>query len=264
MSDKIVTLLTDFGTHDGYVGSIKGVIKSYYPHADIIDISHEVEPFDIRGAAFSLHTYYSFFPKGTIHIVVVDPGVGSERRPLLIRTAQHYFIGPDNGVFKFIFNREAYTAFQLDIKKVNSSRSSFTFHGRDIFAPAAGKILQGSTCEEIGISLDERTEIPNVFYEKQNDGRLALEAVNIDRFGNIITGFSRRDMERMNKYAIDHVKVKDFSTNTLNSYYAEKNDGELMVLWNSMEFLEVAAVNANAAKILNFNRTRDRIIISIR
>lgn len=264
MTRKIVTLLTDFGTHDGYVGSIKGVLKSYYPNADIVDISHEVEPFDIRGAAFSLHSYYSFFPKGTIHIVVVDPGVGSTRRPLLVRTAQHYFIGPDNGVFKFIFNREAYTAYQLDPQKINNSRSSFTFHGRDIFAPAAGKLMQGKSCEEIGKRLDERTEIPNVFYEKQSDGHLALEAVNIDRFGNIITGFSRRDMERMNKYAIDHVKVKDFSTNTLNSYYAEKNDGELMVLWNSMEFLEIAAVNASAAKILNFNRTKDRILISIR
>ena len=104
MSKRIVTLLTDFGTKDGYCGSIKGVIKSYYPDAEIIDISHDIDPYDIRGAAFCLHSYYSFFPKDTIHVAVVDPGVGSTRRPLIIRTAQHYFVGPDNGIFRFIFN----------------------------------------------------------------------------------------------------------------------------------------------------------------
>ncbi|KAA3617368.1 MAG: hypothetical protein D8M58_02700 [Calditrichaeota bacterium] len=264
MNNKIVTLLTDFGTHDGYIGSLKGVIKSYYPAADIIDISHDIDPFDVRGAAFTLHTYYSYFPKDTIHFVVIDPGVGSVRRPLLLRTAQHYFVGPDNGVFQFIFSREAYTAYELDVKKISSGTPSATFHARDIFAPATGKLLQGNPCEKLGKRLDERTEVPRVFYSKEENGVLKLEAVNIDRFGNIVTGFSRRDMERMNKYAIDQVKVKDFSTNTLNSFYAEKSDGELMVLWNSMDFLEIAAVNANAAKILNFDKTKDSVQIKIR
>jgi len=264
MSNKIVTLLTDFGTHDGYIGSIKGVIKSYYPDADIVDISHDIDPFDVRGAAFTLHTYYSYFPKGTIHFVVIDPGVGSVRRPLLLRTAQHYFVGPDNGVFQFIFSREAYTAYELKVEKITPGAPSATFHARDIFAPATGKILQGVQCEKIGKRLDERTEIPRVFYSKEDKGILKLEAVTVDRFGNIITGFSRRDMERMNKYAIDHVKVKSFSTNTLNSYYAEKNDGELLVLWNSMDFLEIAAVNASAAKILKFDKTKDYVQIKIR
>ncbi len=264
MSNKIITLLTDFGTHDGYIGSLKGVIKSYYPEADIIDISHNIEPFDVRGAAFTLHAYYSYFPKGTIHFVVVDPGVGSVRRPLLLRTAQHYFVGPDNGVFQFIFSREAYTAFELDVAKVSPGSPSATFHARDIFAPAAGKLLQGETCENLGKRLDDRTEVPRIFYSKEEGGILKLEAVNIDRFGNIITGFSRRDMERMNKYAIDHVKVKDFSTNTLNSFYAEKNDGELLALWNSMDFLEIAAVNASAAEILKFDKKSDFVQIKIR
>jgi S-adenosyl-L-methionine hydrolase (adenosine-forming) len=265
MTGQIVTLLTDFGTKDGYIGSVKGVIKSYYPKADIIDISHDIEPFDIRSAAFTLHNYYSFYPKDTIHMVVIDPGVGSIRRPLLVRTAQHYFVGPDNGVFQFIFNREAYTAYELDIQKINPQMSSSTFHARDVFAPAVGKILQGKNCDQIGVRLDERTEIPSVFYQKDDEsGKLVLEAVSIDRFGNIITGFSRRDMERMNKYAIDQVKVKDFTTNTLNSFYAEKDNGQIMALWNSMEFLEIAAVNASAAQILNFNKKKDFVTIKIR
>lgn len=264
MKRKIVTLLTDFGTQDGYTGSIKGVIKNCYPDTDLVDISHDITPFDIRAAAFTLHNYYSFFPKDTVHMVVVDPGVGGNRRPLVIRTAQYFFVGPDNGVFEFIYNREAYTAYEIKTDKIKSISKSATFHGRDIFAPVVGEILNGKTVDQIGIRLDDRTEIPNVFYKKEDGGKLLLEAVNIDRFGNIITGFSRRDMERMNKYAIDHVKVKDFSTNTLNSYYAEKNDGELLVLWNSMDFLEVAAVNASAAEILKFDRMKDQIIIRIR
>ncbi len=264
MKNNIITLLTDFGTKSGYVGSIKGVLKSYYPDADIIDVSHEIDPFDIAGAAFTLHTYYASFPKDTIHIVVVDPGVGSLRRPVLVRTARHFFIGPDNGVFQFIFNREAYTVYELDIEKLNSASISATFHGRDIFAPAAGKLLQGEPCEKIGKRLDERTEVPRVFYSKEDAGMLKLQAVTIDRFGNIISGFSRRDMERMNKYAIDFVKVKDFSTNALNSFYAEKSDGEFLALWNSMDFLEIAAVNANAAELLQFDKKKDYIEIKIR
>lgn len=264
MNDKIITLLTDFGTPDGYIGSLKGVIKSYYPAADIVDISHDIDPFDIRAAAFSLNTYYSYFPKGTIHLVVVDPGVGSERRPLLLRTAQHYFVGPDNGVFQFIFSREAYTAYEIDVDTIGLGTLSATFHARDIFAPVAAKILLGESCGKLGKRLDERTEIPHVFYSKEEDGNLKLNAVNIDRFGNIITGFSQRDMERMNKYAIDQVNVKGFSTNTLNSFYAEKNDGELLALWNSMGFLEIAAVNSSAAKILKFDRKKDFVHIKIR
>lgn len=262
MSKKIVTLLTDFGTKDGYSGSLKGVLKSYHPDAEIIDISHDIEPFDIRHAAFSLYNYYSFYPKDTIHMVVVDPGVGSGRKPLIIRTAQHYFIGPDNGVFRFIFNREAYAAYEIIPEKLNNKVSP-TFHGRDIFAPAAGKILQGVTIEKISKRLDERTEIPNPFFSKQDDV-LVLEAVAVDRFGNIVTGFSKRDLERIKKNIIENVTVKSFSTNKVNSYYHEKEDGELMALWNSMNFLEIAAVNGKASEILNFDKNKDVVTLKIK
>lgn len=263
MHKKIVTMLTDFGTKDGYTGCVKGVIKSHYPDAEIIDISHEIDPFDIKEAAFCLHNYYSYFPKGTIHLAIVDPGVGSTRRPLLIRTAQHFFIGPDNGIFRFIFNKEAYTAFALNADELNTNKESYTFHARDIFAPAAGKILRGMTCEQLGSRLDERTEIPNLFFSKGPNNTLELEAVAIDRFGNIITGFSKRDIDRMKKQSVDHIGVKEFETSAINLYYAEKNDGELMVLWNSMGFLEIAASNDSAAKKLKFDKKKDRIIIKL-
>lgn len=263
MQKKIVTLLTDFGTKYGYIGSIKGILKSHDPDVEIIDISHDIDPFDIREAAFSLHNYYSYYPKGTIHIAVVDPGVGSNRRPLLIRTAQHFFIGPDNGIFKFIFNREAYTAFELNAEKINMNKQSHTFHARDIFAPAAGKILGGMTCEQLGSRLDEKTEIPNLFFSKGPKNTIKLEAVAIDRFGNIITGFSKRDIERMKKSKINKITVKSFSTNEVNSFYAEKKEGELLALWNSMGFLEIAANSASAAKKLKFNKKNDMVVIKL-
>lgn len=263
MSKKIITLLTDFGTRDGYTGSIKGVIKNYYPEAEIIDISHDIDPCDIKNAAYSLHNYYSYFPKDTIHLVVVDPGVGGARKPLIIRTAQHYFVGPDNGVFRFIFNREAYTAYEIIPDKVNNGRVSTTFHGRDVFAPAVGKILQDIAIEKIANRLDERTEIPNLFYTKEGEN-LVLEAVAIDRFGNIITGFSKKDLERLKKNIIDYIEVKIFSTDKINAYYHEKANGQLMALWNSMDFLEIAAVKDNAASILKFDKNNDTITIRIK
>lgn len=263
MDKKIVTLLTDFGTRDGYTGCVKGVIKSYYPDAEIIDISHEIDPYDIKEAAFSLHNYYSYFPKGTVHMAIVDPGVGSNRRPLIIRTAQHFFVGPDNGIFRFIFNREAYTAYEINMDEINTNKESFTFHARDIFAPTVGKILQGLTCERLGNRLEERTEIPNLFFSRGPDNTLILEAVAIDRYGNIITGFSKRDMEKMKKHSVDKISVKDFSTSTMNSFYAEKKEGELLALWNSMGFLEIAQANGNAAKKLKFDKMKDTIILKV-
>ncbi len=263
MSKKIVTLLTDFGTKDGYAGSIKGVIKSLYRDAEIIDISHEIDPYDIKSASYSIHAFYSYFPKDTIHLCVVDPGVGGSRRPLLIRTAQHYFIGPDNGIFRFIFNREAYTAYEIIPEKVINSNISPTFHARDIFAPTAAKILNGVNAEKIGRALDARTEIPNVFFSKEGDN-LKVDAITIDHFGNIITGFSKTDLEHLKKNIIVQVKVKDISMNKVNVFYEEKKNGELMALWNSMDFLEIAEVNGNAAKRLKFNKDKDSILIKIK
>ena len=119
------------------------------------------------------------------------------------------------------------------------------------------------TCEQLGTRLDQRTEIPNLFFSKGPDNTIVLDAVVIDRFGNIITGFSKRDLERMKKKKVDNITVKDFSTSTINAYYAEKKEGELLALWNSMGFLEIAVANGNAMNKLNFNKKKDMIIIRI-
>jgi len=262
MSRKIVTLLTDFGTKDGYVGSIKGTIKNLFAEVDIVDISHDINPFDIKEAAFVLHTYYASFPKETIHLVVVDPGVGGDRMPLLIRTAQHFFIGPDNGVFKFIFSREAYTAYKINVDDYILDKG-FTFHGRDIFAPAAAKILKGVAPEKMGLRLDDRTEIPTVYFTKESEGKYNLEAISIDRFGNIITGFSKRDMEKINETTINSIVIKNKTITEMNAYYSQNEQGDVIALWNSMGFLEIAVVSGNAQKTLNFDKYKDNILISI-
>lgn len=263
MSRKIVTLLTDFGTKDGYAGSIKGIIKSLYRDAEIIDISHDIDPYDIKGAAYSLNGYYGYFPKETIHICVVDPGVGGTRRPLIIRTAQNYFIGPDNGIFRFIFNREAYTLYEIIPEWVVGGKVSPTFHARDIFAPAVGKILNGVNCEKLGRRLDKITEIPNLFFTK-NEDRLKLEIITVDRFGNIITGFSKLDLERLKKNVVKDIRIKEFSTDKISTYYEQKKAGELMALWNSMGFLEIAEVNGNAARRLKLDKEIDTVSILIK
>ena len=260
--NRIVTFLSDFGTADGYVGSVKGVIKSLAPQTDIIDISHDIKPFNITGAAYTLLNYYQRFPKDTIHLVVVDPGVGSERRPVILRTAHYFFIGPDNGIFQYIYSRKAYTAYEIDLSKTTDSAGSHTFHGRDIFAPAAAQIAKGTLPHKLGNKLDNRTETPNLMYTKEGV-ELALNCISIDRFGNIITGFSKYDLARMKKDKIVSIRLKNFQTDAVNKFYAEKESGEILALWNSQDFLEIAVCRGSAENKFNFNSERDKIFIKV-
>lgn len=261
MEDKqIVTFMSDFGTLDGYAGSVKGVIKLLAPRAEIIDITHEINAFDINAAAFTLLNFYSYYPKDTVHLAVVDPGVGGDRRALIIRTAHHTFVGPDNGIFKYILSREAYTAYEIDLRKVAGGAESSTFHARDIFAPVVAKLLKGVAMNKIGRKLDNRTEMPHAFYAKEG-GEIAVEPMAVDRFGNIITGFSKADLFRIKKEKITSVKTKNFMTSEINKYYSEKEPGELLVLWNSQNYLEIAVCRGNAREKLKFNPVKDKIYL---
>ncbi|MGB2988727.1 MAG: SAM-dependent chlorinase/fluorinase, partial [Candidatus Zixiibacteriota bacterium] len=135
MGKPIITLTTDFGTKDGYVGAVKGVIKRINPDAEVVDVTHEIEPFDILGAAFTLNNFYQCFPRGTIHLTAVDPGVGGQRQPLLIKSKDFFFVGPDNGVFSFVFENERISDIVvLSNKEYFLAELSGTFHARDIFA----------------------------------------------------------------------------------------------------------------------------------
>jgi len=262
MTPKIITLLTDFGTRDGYVGSVKGVIKSIAPDAEIIDISHDIVTYDIGEAAFTLNNYYDNFPRGTVHLAVVDPGVGSPRRAAIVKTARHFYVGPDNGIFHFIYSQEAYTSYEIDPSKLGAAQVSHTFHARDLFAPVAARLANGVPCERLGIKLDERTEIPRPYFRKAGS-ELEVDVITIDRFGNIISGFAQRDLERLKKKRVEYVKAKGFNTVEVNDYYSEKQPGELMALWNSRGFLEVAANRGSAAALLSFDKNKDKILIKL-
>jgi S-adenosylmethionine hydrolase len=181
-----IVILTDFGTHDPYVGIMKGVIAGISPGSQIIDLSHEIPPGDIQQASIVLWQSVSYFPKGTIFLVVVDPGVGTQRHPLIIHSGGNYFIGPDNGIFTFIFEKST-LAWELENPDFQLPNPMRTFHGRDIFAPAAAFVARGIQGDEFGNSISKLVKIPAPRLESAIPGVIVGEALHADHFGNVIT-----------------------------------------------------------------------------
>jgi S-adenosylmethionine hydrolase len=253
---SIITLLTDFGTHDYFVGAMKGVILSINPEVQIVDITHDVPPQDIEAAAFNLLSCYKDFPAGTIHVAVVDPGVGSNRRAVVVQCADQLFVGPDNGLFSWICEREGkYKARQVTNKAFLREHISTTFHGRDVFAPIAAHLSNGASADETGplvldlISL--ATLVPKVT-PRDVEGRI----VHIDRFGNCITNLTAEHFgHRLGAGAslsINHQKVTGFRE--FFSQSKAQSDDKLFMILGSAGFIEIAAQNASAAALLNARR----------
>ena len=187
----LVTLTTDFGTADGYVGTMKGVILSIAPDAQLVDISHEIAPQNVRQAAYVLYTAYPFFPPHTVHLVVVDPGVGSARRPIALRTPAGYFVGPDNGVFSYVMAREPVEALvELRDPRYRLPQVSHTFHGRDVFAPAAAHLAAGVPITALGPPVLDPVTFPPPCLEITPEG-ITGEVLHADRFGNVITSIGK-------------------------------------------------------------------------
>jgi S-adenosylmethionine hydrolase len=221
------TLLTDFGTRDGYVAAMKGVIAQIAPSAHVEDASHDIPQGDVLMAAFALRRYWRCYPTGTVHIVVVDPGVGTDRAALAIQAEGHFFVGPDNGVFTFIPPGAMVTL-------PTPARSSRTFHGRDVFAPAAARLLSGAALADVGEQTFVRVEL-----ELPSEPRI----ISVDRFGNLITNVTEAcDVE------INGRIVKVAST------YGEVAAGALLALINSEGLLEIAVRNGSAAETLGVSR----------
>lgn len=195
----IVTLLTDFGSADYFVAAVKGVILSGNPAAKIVDITHDIPPGDIEAAAFTLLAACSPFPPGTIHVVVVDPGVGSARRPILMRLGEQFFIGPDNGVFSYLCeNWESVGAsaelFHLTNAEYFRHPVSTTFHGRDVFAPVATALSNGVKPARLGTSISDLVRLAPLRPTIARDCRLQARIIHIDRFGNCVTNITRNDL----------------------------------------------------------------------
>lgn len=250
MDKRIITMITDFGARDGYTGVMKGVIAGISPEAAVIDITHEVEPHDISEAAAILRDSYRYFPKGTIHLVIVDPGVGGSRRPIVVETPDYTFIGPDNGIFTPIYESgEVLRVGELSNRDIFLSHISHTFHGRDIFAPAAATLSKGLPPSILGPEITDYVKINVPIIEIKGDV-LTGEVAYIDRFGNLITNI---DKDRLFGFAGDegfHIEIKGKTISELKKTYAESGKRELAAIIGSSNRLEIAVNQGSAAGML--------------
>jgi hypothetical protein len=248
MADRpIITLLTDFGWGDGHIGAMKGVILHINPDCRIVDLAHHIAPHDVMGAAFVLGQTYAFYPPGTIHVAVVDPGVGGARKPLVLETRDYLFVGPDNGCFTLVLKQEQEVqAYQLVEKRFRLPRVSQTFHGRDIFAPAAAHLSLEIAPEEMGPAVDcadlARLAIP----EPALDGATLLgEGIWVDYFGNLVTNISEEDLGAFAPDGLIEIEIKGERIKGLKSSYAEGKEGEIIALWGSAGLLEISLKERN-------------------
>jgi S-adenosylmethionine hydrolase len=264
-----ITLLTDFGTADYFVAAVKGVILTANPQAHIVDITHDIPPQDIEAAAFTLLAACSSFPAATIHVAVVDPGVGSSRRAILVKTRQACFVGPDNGIFSYVCESsenlgETPELFHLTNTKYFRDTVSQTFHGRDVFAPVAAALSLGVTAVELGASISDIVRLPPLRLTTSRDGRLMARIIHFDRFGNCVTNITENDLTANMISAGATLRLKGKTVKSFRNYFAESESGKdkLFGIWGSAGFLEIAAANASAAKILNARRG-DTVTVTI-
>jgi S-adenosyl-L-methionine hydrolase (adenosine-forming) len=219
---SIITLLTDFGSQDYFVGAMKGVILSIAPHAQIVDITHEVPPQDIHAAAFNLLAAYASFPAGTIHVAVVDPGVGSQRRPLVIECAGQFFVGPDNGIFSWICEREAKSrGIHLQNESFFHHPVSATFHGRDVFAPVAAALSRGVAAKDLGEPMSDYVALQSLALEWRADGQAEARIIHIDRFGNCVTNLTREHLSEESFASGAKLNVKGREVSACRRFFGE-------------------------------------------
>lgn len=243
----LITLLTDFGTADYFVGAMKGAIFSINENARVADITHEIAPQNITAASFTLAACYKDFPRKTIFVAIVDPGVGSHRKAILVETADYYFVAPDNGLLSFIFNDEKRsTVYELTNEKFFAAEVSRTFHGRDVFAPVAAHLSNGVEPHEFGAPVEDYVRLPNSAPRKISGGETQGEVLHADRFGNLITNFRRNDLPE--KFALE---IAGREITKFNEFFAEAEQSELFVIAGSAGFLEIAAFQDSAKEILN-------------
>jgi S-adenosylmethionine hydrolase len=255
----VITLLTDFGTADYFVGAVKGAILTINPDAGIIDITHEIPPLDVECAAFTLLASCSAFPEGTIHVAVVDPGVGSERRSILIRTRHLYFIGPDNGIFSYACDRSDKTAlevFHLDNPRYFRQPVSKTFHGRDVFAPVAAALSNGVNPDELGTRITDYIRLPSITPQVSRNGEISARIIHIDRFGNCVTNLTPAELTAEMIAAGVKLRINGSTVKSFKDFFTERpgKRDQPFGIWGSAGFLEIAVANKSAAKLLKAKR----------
>jgi len=260
---SIITLLSDFGLKDPYVAEMKAVILSIHPEAQIVDMSHEVEKFNIRMGAFVLASAAPYFPSGTIHVAVVDPGVGTKRRPLVVETKRYFYVGPDNGLLVLSAQREGIRhVYNITNPKYVLPRVSRTFHGRDIFAPVAAHLARGCPPSELGPEIYDYM-LPKFAKPRVRRGRLFGEVLHIDDFGNIVSNFSTEDLEKMGirEGCLLHVRLRgEALTLKLCSAYGEVPAKTPLAIVGSGDFLEFSVNQGSASETFNV-KAGDRVSV---
>ncbi|MEW6325897.1 MAG: SAM-dependent chlorinase/fluorinase [Nitrospirota bacterium] len=249
--NPIITFTSDYGTRDEYVGSVKGVILGLCPEATIADLSHEIAPQAIDEAAWLLANALDAFPNGAIHLAVVDPGVGGPRRALAARTRRGYWVGPDNGLFGLVFERDGPpTVIEIDQKRfMREHAGGATFHGRDLFAPVAARLACGSPLSLFGRPLQEWVRLP-VAQPRQLPSRIEGQVVRIDRFGNLITNITAEHLgQALGRPARLSIVIAKTRL-SLYRFYAETPQGRVGALINSSGHLEIFAPSASAKQLL--------------
>jgi hypothetical protein len=253
MAAPLVTLLTDFGAADYFAGAMKGALLAVCPAARVFDVSHGIPPHDIAAGAFTLLAAHDSWPAGAIHVAVVDPGVGSARRALLVAAGGYFFVGPDNGLFSYIY--ELYpdaAARHITNERFFRQPVSPSFHGRDVFAPVAGALGKGARPDQFGPVVTDLKRLPSFKPQPQPDGQLVSRVIHIDRFGNCVTGFARRDWPAAAQSF--RLTVNNCHITRLCHHFAESNDDAPFAIWGSAGLLEISVNGASAAKALGVGR----------
>lgn len=248
---SLVALLTDFGQRDWYAGTLKGIIKGVAPDINIVDLGHDISSFDINEASFFLWATYKFFPEGTVFCIVIDPGVGSDRKPICATDGKYFFVCPDNGLLTYIANEspESFSVYKIKNPGYMLEEAGKTFHGRDIFAPVAARLAAGAAIEKMGSLQDTfiklKIDKPAAVTKSAIEGKV----IYIDTFGNLITNIRKRDTRSLiqksaNKWKL---KIKGKKIRGISKSFSDKKKGKALFYWGSTGNMEIA-VNQGSAK----------------
>jgi hypothetical protein len=260
---RFVTLTTDFGTSDHYVGTMKGVVYNINPAARVVDISHEVQSYDLLDGALTIAQAYSYFPPETIHVVVVDPGVGSARRPILARTEKYLFVAPDNGVLSLALEREA----RVSVRHISSDHYflqpvSQTFHGRDIFASVAGWLSKDVEFSNFGNEINDYVRLRMPVPKGMENGRIQGVVLKVDKFGNVVTNITPQDTPQLFAPQPPPFKIAigKHEITSMRTAYAEATADEVFGILGSMGFLEISMNRGSAARTLQAGKGSEVVV----
>ena len=251
---RILTLTTDFGLSDGYVAAMKGVVLTCLPDAQIVDITHRVPAQDIGAGAFAMRCACGFFPPGTVHIGVIDPGVGSDRRGIVVETEHFVYVGPDNGLFSWVYAREPVRRIvAIENAALMRPQVSSTFHGRDVFALVGARLLMGVPCGEVGPEIDDPVTC-DLWRVKEEIDALIGRVVSVDHFGNAISMISRARIDEKFPDGNFEIAVGKTGFDRIDQTYASVAEGRALALYGSLDTLEIAIRGGSASRMLGIKR----------